>query len=227
MKKLLIKVICLTAFLIVLIGFFPACNNYSSSKTGDIKPSSTMGVINITATEESRVPSTIKPTLHPTEVPTEKPTVVFSSEEETVPPTQEVNNYVEDDYDYENMNFEPEEEYEDEDYYYDSKKKEESETDLTSSSIIYTPSNFQNMGVINWGGWTWTYYSEYILPGEGLYLPGRHVDNDGYICDGNGYICIASSSLPWGTIVDTPFGKQGKVYDSGCAGYILDVYVSW
>ena len=127
MKKLLIKVICLTAFIVMLIGFFSACNNYPSSKAGDIKPNTTMGVINITATEESRVPSTVKPTLRPTEkpteAPTEKPTVIFSFEEieeETVPPTQEVDNYVENKNDYDYMNFEPEEEYEDEDYYYDS-----------------------------------------------------------------------------------------------------------
>ena len=235
MKKLLIKVICLTAFLIMLIGFFSACNNYSSSKTGDIESDATMGVINITATEESRIPSTVKPTLRPTEkpteAPTEKPTVIFSFEEveeETVPPTQEVDNYVDYDYDYEYMNFEPEEEYKDEDYYYyNFEEEEESETDSTSSSMIYTPSDFQNMGIINWGDWTWTYYSEKLLPGEGLYLPGRHTDDNGYICDGDGYICIASSSLKWGTVVNTPFGKQGKVYDSGCASHILDVYVSW
>lgn len=230
MKKLLIKVICLTVFLIMLIGFFPSCNNSSSSNAGDIKLNATMGIINITATEESRVSSTVKPTIRPTEVPTEKPTVIFSFEEveeETVPPTQETDNYVENenDYDYEYMSFEPEEEYEDKNYYYDSEK--ESETSLTFSSMTYTPSDFQDMGIINWGDWTWTYYSEKLLPGEELYLPGRNTDENGYICDGDGYICIASSSLDWGTIVNTPFGKQGKVYDSGCASYILDVYVSW
>jgi len=228
MKKLLIKVICLTVFLIILIGFFPACNNSSNSNAGDIEPNATMGIINITATEESRVSSTVKSTIHPTEAPTEKPTVIFSFEEveeETVLPTQQADNYVENENSYEYMNFEPEEEYEDKDYYYDSKK--EFETSSTSSSMTYTPSDFQDIGIINWGDWTWTYYSEKLLSGEGLYLPGRYTDDNGYICDGNGYICIASSSLKWGTIVNTPFGKQGRVYDSGCASYILDVYVSW
>lgn len=229
MKKLLIKVICLMAFLVMLIGFFSACNNYSSSKAGDIEPDATMGVINITAIEESRVPSTVKPTLRPTEAPTEKPTVIFSFEEveeETIPPTQEVDNYVENENDYEYMSFEPEEEYEDESYYYDSEKESETSSS-TSFSMTYTSSDFQDMGIINWGDWTWTYYSEKLLPGEGLYLPGRNTDENGYICDGDGYLCIASSSLDWGTIVNTPFGKQGKVYDSGCASHILDVYVSW
>ena len=56
---------------------------------------------------------------------------------------------------------------------------------------------------------------------------GRHVDENGFVCDGNGYICVASSALSWGTIVDTPFGKQGKVYDSGCAYDTIDIYVHW
>lgn len=104
---------------------------------------------------------------------------------------------------------------------------EETEEKNIYSDYIYSPSDFQSMGVIDWGGWTWTYYSENILPGEGLYIPGRYTDNNGYVCDENGYICLASSSLSWGTIVDTPFGKAGKVYDCGCAEYILDVYTNW
>lgn len=98
---------------------------------------------------------------------------------------------------------------------------------IVENSSIYSPEDLQTMGVIDWGGWTWTYYSEKVLPGEGLYLPGRNTDENGFICDGDGYICLASTALSWGTIVDTPFGKQGKVYDSGCDSHILDVYVSW
>lgn len=98
---------------------------------------------------------------------------------------------------------------------------------IVENSSIYSPEDLQIMGVIDWGGWTWTYYSEKVLPGEGLYLPGRNTDENGFICDGDGYICLASTALSWGTIVDTPFEKQGKVYDSGCDSHILDVYVSW
>jgi len=83
------------------------------------------------------------------------------------------------------------------------------------------------MGVLNWNGWRWTYYSQRVLPGGGLNIPGRHVDADGYVCDENEYICLASSTLAWGTVVDTPFGKPGRVYDSGCAADVLDVYVDW
>ena len=95
------------------------------------------------------------------------------------------------------------------------------------SSALYTPGQFQNLGVVYYGDYKWTWYSERVLPGGGLKIPGRHNDENGYICDEDGYICLASSTLKKGTIVDTPFGKQGKIYDCGCAAGILDVYVGW
>lgn len=92
----------------------------------------------------------------------------------------------------------------------------------------YSPDDLYVLGVIPWNGYRFTWYSENVLPGGGLDIEGRYSDENGYICDGNGYICLASDSLEKGTIVDTPFGKQGKVYDTGCgADDILDVYVSW
>ena len=30
-----------------------------------------------------------------------------------------------------------------------------------------------------------------------------------------------------GTVVNTPFGKAGKIYDSGCAADTLDVYTDF
>ena len=95
------------------------------------------------------------------------------------------------------------------------------------SSALYTPGQFQNLGVVYYGDYKWTWYSERVLPGGGLKIPGRHNDENGYICDEDGYICLASSTLKKGTIVDTPFGKQGKIYDSGCAVGTVDVYVGW
>ena len=95
------------------------------------------------------------------------------------------------------------------------------------SSALYTPGQFQNLGVIYYGDYRWTWYSERVLPGGGLKIPGRHNDENGYICDEDGYICLASSTLSKGTILNTPFGKQGKIYDSGCAVGTVDVYVSW
>ena len=93
---------------------------------------------------------------------------------------------------------------------------------------IIAPNDFRFNGVEFWGGYRWTYYSEKVLPGGGLDIPGRHTDYNGYVCDENDYICLASDFLPKGTVVSTPFGKTGKVYDCGCGDNItLDVYVNW
>lgn len=101
------------------------------------------------------------------------------------------------------------------------------EEDFNCSCAYYTPDQLRTMGVINWNGWKWTWYSQRILPGGGLVIPGRHVDENGYVCDENDYICLAASSLSKGTVVDTPFGKMGKVYDTGCAYGVLDVYTDF
>ena len=92
---------------------------------------------------------------------------------------------------------------------------------------LYEPSDFKIMGVLNYDGWRWTWYTSRILPGQGLYLPGRNTNSDGYICDGDGYICIASVDLAQGTIIKTPLGYYGKVYDTGCPHGVLDVYTNW
>lgn len=96
-------------------------------------------------------------------------------------------------------------------------------------AAIYSPDEFQTSGVFDWGGYTWTHYSELILPGDGLNIPGRHTTSDGYVCDGDGYVVLAAdlSMLPRYSVVDTPFGYTGKIYDTGCAYGILDVYVGW
>lgn len=107
------------------------------------------------------------------------------------------------------------------------KETEAQITKLETSEALYSASKFMNMGVIYWNGWRWTWYSERVLPGGGLNIPGRHADSSGYICDGNDYICLSSSSLSKGTVIATPFGKSGKVYDTGCASDTIDVYVNW
>lgn len=91
----------------------------------------------------------------------------------------------------------------------------------------YTAGDLRFNGVLYAGGWRWTWYSQNVLPGGGLAIPGRHVDESGFVCDGNGRICLASSDLAWGTVVATPFGKEGCVYDCGCASGTLDVYVAF
>lgn len=96
----------------------------------------------------------------------------------------------------------------------------------TEPAAIYSASYFRQMGVIWWNGWRWTWYSERVLPGTGLNIPGRHTSG-GYVRDGNGYICLASDALSYGTVIETPFGAYGKVYDCGCGYGTIDVYVGW
>lgn len=81
-------------------------------------------------------------------------------------------------------------------------------------------------GVVYFNGHRETYYSQKVLPGGGLNIPGRHVAEDGTIRDADGYICVASSDLAWGTVVETSLGP-GKVYDSGCASGTIDIYTDW
>lgn len=111
--------------------------------------------------------------------------------------------------------------------YYLSNRKVEKQDNSSIPNAIYSASSFRSRGVIYWNGWRWTWYSQRVLPGGGLRIPGRHVGANGYVMDGNGKICLASSSLSKGTVVSTPFGAEGYVYDSGCASDTLDVYVAW
>lgn len=104
--------------------------------------------------------------------------------------------------------------------------KEEPATEPAESAAIYSASYFRNMGVIWWNGWRWTWYSERVLPGTGLNIPGRHTEG-GYVRDGDGYICLASDTLDYGAVIETPFGTYGKVYESGCGYDTIDVYVGW
>ncbi len=73
-----------------------------------------------------------------------------------------------------------------------------------------------------------TYYSQRVLKGSSLNIPGRHVATDGTIRDGSGYIAVAANSSykSKGTIVKTSLGP-GKVYDCGCASGIIDIYTDW
>lgn len=106
-------------------------------------------------------------------------------------------------------------------------KVEQKKKSEVQPAPLYSAADLRYQGVIHWGGWRWTWYSQNVLPGGGLNIPGRHVDSNGYVCDENGFICLASSVLPKGTIVETPFGKKGKIYDSGCAADTLDVYTNF
>ncbi len=81
-------------------------------------------------------------------------------------------------------------------------------------------------GVVYYNGHRETWYSQKVLPGGGLSIPGRHVADDGTVRDGDGYICVASSDLKQGTVVETTLGTA-KVYDSGCSEGTVDIYTNW
>lgn len=85
--------------------------------------------------------------------------------------------------------------------------------------------DFMFRGVVYWNGYKFTYYSEKVLPGGGLRIPGRHVNADGYVADEEDYIVLAGDA-PMGSVFETPFGYKGKIYDRGTSGNHLDVYIS-
>lgn len=95
----------------------------------------------------------------------------------------------------------------------------------------YPGRKFKRVGRGRWNKFTWTYYSQRILPGRGLKIPGRHVDSRGFVCDKDGYICLGSGmkNKKNKVIVPTPFGKYGKVYDTngGNNNRWFDTYVNW
>ncbi len=73
-----------------------------------------------------------------------------------------------------------------------------------------------------------TWYSELVLDGGGLEIPGRHVAEDGTIRDKDGYICVAAHKgyRKYGTKLMTSRGPA-RVYDTGCAYGTIDVYTHW
>lgn len=103
---------------------------------------------------------------------------------------------------------------------------------LHSSKCVkkYTARKFRRAGVLRWGGKKWTWYTQRILPGRGLHIPGRHLDKNGFVCDKDDYIVVAitRSARQKRLVVPTPFGKYGKCYDCGCGGSAWrDVYTAW
>ena len=86
----------------------------------------------------------------------------------------------------------------------------------------------KSRGVCRYNGHRETYYSQRVLPGGGLRIPGRHVANDGTIRDKDGYIVVAAnpSFYSRGSRLMISLGPA-KVYDCGCAYGTIDVYVNW
>lgn len=84
---------------------------------------------------------------------------------------------------------------------------------------------FKSAGWVEDGTYRYTWYSQRVLPGGGLDIPGRHVDDDGFVRDEDGNLCIAARDIEKGTEVDTPYGKA-IVYDY-CPNGNLDIYTDW
>ena len=98
------------------------------------------------------------------------------------------------------------------------------------SYMLYSPDYFKENGVIEYDGYYFTYYSELVMPGEGLYIPGRWTDEYGFVRDGNGNLCLASNTpetMDRFSTVYTPWGL-GVIYDYGTGNdAVIDVYVGW
>ncbi len=85
---------------------------------------------------------------------------------------------------------------------------------------------------IHWRGRKYTYYTSRQFPVWKLPVPGLHLDRNGIWCDKDGYIVLGSSvsNKINRLVVATPFGKYGKVYDTGgysTPGWLMDTAVSW
>ena len=106
-------------------------------------------------------------------------------------------------------------------------RKIEEEKKKASQSV---PSHSNGSGLtkssgVNWyNGWKETYYSSRVL--YHYMTPQWTAGSDGVYRDSDGYVIVASSSEPYGTIIDTSFGT-GKVYDTGCDLGVHDIYVNW
>lgn len=135
--------------------------------------------------------------------------------------------YIEDDYSEDTTDDSTSEEYTD----YDCTEEDSDEYDGSYPSYwMYSPEYFKENGVIEYNGYYFTYYSELVMPGEGLYIPGRWTDEYGFVRDGNGNLCLASNTpdtMDRFSTVYTPWGF-GVIYDYGTGNdAVIDVYVGW
>ena len=81
-------------------------------------------------------------------------------------------------------------------------------------------------GRVKFNGHYETWYSQKVLPGKGLNIPGRHVDSRELVCDGDGYICVATKLVGMGFKINTSLG-MGKRYDTCSPNDVVDIYTNW
>ena len=100
-------------------------------------------------------------------------------------------------------------------------------TTEASTTAEKTLQEFMNEGRVKWQDKEYTYYSIQEFPEQAVAapggVPGKWFDG-GYMKDKDGYLVLASDK-DFGTIVDTPFGAKGKVYDRGVSSNHYDVFI--
>ena len=87
-------------------------------------------------------------------------------------------------------------------------------------------------GPVYWHDRKYTYFTSRLCPIHLLPVPGLHIDKNGIWCDKNDYIVLGSSvdNKVNRRIIATPFGKYGRVYDTGgwsTPGWLMDTAVNW
>ena len=203
--------IALITIIDVMVIVFVIMNNDKTSINNNVSAKSSANIIAATVNQEKLPEHVEEPVI--VEVQTEELTEELTEEE-----TEEI--IIERDY-----------------VSYDDLSVEEREVALQNGTLaleysgLYTNSSdrlTKSRGALYYNGHKETYYSEKVLPGSGLKIPGRHVADDGTIRDEDGYICVAAdwSYMPKGSILVTSLGPA-KVYDTGCSYGTIDIYVSW
>jgi hypothetical protein len=94
----------------------------------------------------------------------------------------------------------------------------------------YSSDEFRYLGEIYDDEFCYKWYSQQVLPGDGLFIPGRYVDDEGYVRDEDGNLCVASNRYPIGTQIEVPFGDgYAVVYDTyeDEEDNLIDVYTDW
>ncbi len=167
------------------------------------------------------------PSPTPTPTPTPEPTVeVVEIVEEVITEDEEVFEevYIEEEY-YEEpaaeAYVEPEETYVEEEYY---------EEPSSGSEYLYNITDLSHIGIIYYNGYRFTWYTSNEWTGNPAYgrPEGMWLDENGCWRDPEGYLMFASDSLAPYSVVDTPFGIPGRIYDCGPgADDLLDLYTAW
>ena len=102
-----------------------------------------------------------------------------------------------------------------------------SEPDIPTCWQKYSCDRFKTLGRVQYGEYTYTWYSQRVLPGGGLNIPERHLNEYGLVVDKDEYVVLASDDFFKSAVLNTPIGIKGKVYDTGSGVGNLDIYCDW